>query len=159
MSQLRNALLDSSRRHGPSTKRFWCLIDVNVSDTEETTISNYQSGSFFLVASRSTSIKEIVYVSDEGYFACTDPYFANMGCPDHFILNVYLAGHCLFNPLAHLHPFYLRPNFDLLKEDQKVKFTVKMNNCDFSIDRLRSVNQIDGISVSQAQKKNGSLLV
>ena len=140
MAELNSTIQEACHRHGPSAKRFSCLIDDSIS--EDGVIS---SGKYFVVVSRNTNMKEVVYVSNYGYFA-------NMGSPDYNILNVYLSGYCLFNPLAHLHAFYLRPNFDMLTIQQKAKYTVKMNICGIPCDSLNLDNSWD-LCITATEKK------
>ena len=51
---------------------------------------------------------DIVLVSDNGSFACTEPYFAQMGMPGRHILAVYASKYCAINVFHHFHPIYLR---------------------------------------------------
>jgi hypothetical protein len=43
-----------------------------------------------------------------GSFACTEPYFAQMGMPGRHILAVYASKYCAINVFHHFHPIYLR---------------------------------------------------
>ena len=51
---------------------------------------------------------DIVMVSDNGSFACTNPFFAQYGAPGRHIFAVHLAQYCGINVLAHFHPTYVR---------------------------------------------------
>jgi hypothetical protein len=51
---------------------------------------------------------DVVMVYENGSFACTEPFFAQMGQPGRHILACFHAQFCNINVLQHYHPRYLR---------------------------------------------------
>ena len=51
---------------------------------------------------------DVVMVHESGSFACTDPFFAQMGMPGRHILACHHAQFCNVNVVLHFHPRYLR---------------------------------------------------
>jgi hypothetical protein len=62
---------------------------------------------------------DIVLVSDNGSFACTEPTFAQLGMPGRHILAVFAAKYCVINVFHHFHPIYLRKTSEPAKNSAR----------------------------------------
>ena len=95
------AIMRERNRRAASASQFLCLLH-EVSHREDTYA--------FKVTARTGNDNpyDIVLVSDNGSFACTEPYFAQFGMPGRHILACHASKCCAVNVLQHFHPRYLR---------------------------------------------------
>ena len=95
-----NSLVHDRPHRAASASHFLCLLrEVQHPDTVFLKVSSNVGPS---------SAVDIVVVSENGSFACTEPYFAQIGLPSRHILAVHHALYCDVNVLLHCHPRYLR---------------------------------------------------
>jgi hypothetical protein len=95
---LKGTIIHRQRRAASATQ-FLCLLELEEDNNDM---------KLFQVTARSGGLdaKDIVLISRNGSFACTDPFFAQMGMPCRKILAVHIARYCQVNVLLHYHPLY-----------------------------------------------------
>lgn len=95
------SIVNERSHRAASTMHLLCVIDE---------LSHHGDTFFFELKSRDGGDKafDVVVVTDNGSFACSEPYFAQYGMPGRHIYAVFAAQFCNINPLLHFHPRYIR---------------------------------------------------
>jgi hypothetical protein len=105
----------------PSAMHFMCLLDLQKSDAD-TKLFKIEAN-----AGAEDAI-DLVMVSPNGSFACTDPFFAQMGMPCRRILAVHKEKYCDINVLLHFHPLYHSESSKELSLQDKLAETAHTKN-------------------------------
>ena len=115
-----------------SYARFNCLLKVVVADDKSF------SGSFFKIQSKRTSLVDMIYVSPDGSYACTDPASAQMGHPTKDIIAIVSEGYFSINMKLHFDEIYWQPFVNNLTDTRPLNATIDQQFEDESVIRPSS---------------------